>query len=146
MTCCMHKGNKKWIKTWFETISTRGPTDWAFVLLPEDGSRTNFQNIVVLITSRQLTNSKKIIQHNVSYHCQKPSDFDYSSSVDHQIWSDIFGAPTPDAWSPYNHWPKITNLLDIIHPLFFIKTHNVSETGVCLCHQVKGTYSVGPNK
>jgi hypothetical protein len=38
----------------------------------------------------------------------------------------------------------MTNFLDIIHRLFFIITHNVSETGVCLRHQVKDTYSVGP--
>jgi hypothetical protein len=40
----------------------------------------------------------------------------------------------------------MTNLLDIIHRLFLIKTHNVSETGVCLRHQVKYNYSVGPNR
>jgi hypothetical protein len=32
---------------------------------------------------------------------------------------------------------KMTKLLDIIHRLFFIKTHDVSETGVFLRHQVK---------
>jgi hypothetical protein len=41
---------------------------------------------------------------------------------------------------------KMTNLLGIIHHLFLIKTHNVSETGMYLCHQVKDTYSVGPNR
>jgi hypothetical protein len=41
---------------------------------------------------------------------------------------------------------KMTNLLDIIHCLFLIKTHNVSETGVCLHRQVKYIYSVGPSR
>jgi hypothetical protein len=40
----------------------------------------------------------------------------------------------------------MTNLLDIIHRLFLIKVHNLSETGVCLCYQVKDTYSVGPDR
>jgi hypothetical protein len=41
----------------------------------------------------------------------------------------------------------MTDLLDIVHRLFFYKnTHDVSETGVCLRHQVKDTYSVGPNR
>jgi hypothetical protein len=40
----------------------------------------------------------------------------------------------------------MTNLLDIIHRLFLIKTHNISKTGVCLRHQVKYTYSAGPSK
>jgi hypothetical protein len=35
----------------------------------------------------------------------------------------------------------MTNFLDIIHRLYLIKkkphTHNILETGVCLCHQVK---------
>jgi hypothetical protein len=34
-------------------------------------------------------------------------------------------------------WTLITNLLDIIHRLFFIKTHDVSETGVCLRQHVE---------
>jgi hypothetical protein len=34
----------------------------------------------------------------------------------------------------------MTELLDIIHRLFLIKTLNVSETGVCLCHQVKAGF------
>jgi hypothetical protein len=40
----------------------------------------------------------------------------------------------------------MTNLLDIIHCLFLIKKHNMSETGVCLRHQVKHIYSVGPSR
>jgi hypothetical protein len=40
----------------------------------------------------------------------------------------------------------MTNVLDIIHRLFLIKIHNVSETGVCLRRQVEDTYSVGPNR
>jgi hypothetical protein len=39
----------------------------------------------------------------------------------------------------------MTNLLDIIHRLFLIKTHNVSETGVW-SHWVKDTYFIGPNR
>jgi hypothetical protein len=43
-----------------------GPTDLAFVLLsPEDGSRSSFLNVVILITSRQRINSKKSNLHNV---------------------------------------------------------------------------------
>jgi len=33
----------------------------------------------------------------------------------------------------------MANFLDIIHRLSLIKTQDVSETGVCLRHQVKGT-------
>jgi hypothetical protein len=43
----------------------------------------------------------------------------------------------------------MTKCLDIIHRLSLIKrTHDVSETGVCLCHQVKKdlALSVGPNR
>jgi hypothetical protein len=43
----------------------------------------------------------------------------------------------------------MTNFLDIIHRLSLIKknTYDVSETGVCLRHQVKkDTYSVAPNR
>jgi hypothetical protein len=39
----------------------------------------------------------------------------------------------------------MTDFLDIIHRLFLIlKNHNVSETGVCLRHQVKGDLLLGP--
>jgi hypothetical protein len=42
----------------------------------------------------------------------------------------------------------MTNFMDIIHRLMMIKIHDVSETGICLRHQVtgKGTYSDGPNR
>jgi hypothetical protein len=33
----------------------------------------------------------------------------------------------------------MTNLLDIIHRLFLIKAHDVSETGVCLRQEVNLT-------
>jgi hypothetical protein len=39
---------------------------------------------------------------------------------------------------------EMTNVLDIDR-LFLIKAHDVSETGVCLRHQIKDNYSVGPN-
>jgi hypothetical protein len=39
------------------------------------------------------------------------------------------------------NWEKMTNLLDIIHRIFFIKTHNVSETGVCIRPET-GTSSI----
>jgi hypothetical protein len=35
-------------------------------------------------------------------------------------------------------------MLSIVY--FFIKTHDVSETGVCLRRQVKDTHSAGPNR
>jgi hypothetical protein len=42
---------------------------------------------------------------------------------------------------------KITNFFDIIHRISLTKNaHDVSETGVCLRHQVKDIYSVGPNR
>jgi hypothetical protein len=33
---------------------------------------------------------------------------------------------------------KMTNFMDIIHRLMIIKIHDVSETGICLRHQVTG--------
>jgi hypothetical protein len=32
----------------------------------------------------------------------------------------------------------MTNFMDIIHRLMMIKIHDVSETGICLRHQVTG--------
>lgn len=40
----------------FDTSLIRGRSDWAFILfLPEDGSKDDFQNVLVLITSRRLS-------------------------------------------------------------------------------------------
>jgi hypothetical protein len=47
--------------------------------------------------------------------------------------------PKPSTLVRTQQCREMTNLLDIIHRLFLVKTHDVSETGVCLRHQVKYT-------
>jgi hypothetical protein len=78
--------------SWSEASSTRGPNNYGFCpsFLPEDGRRSSFRNVVILLKYRRWTKSKKQLLQIIMHHRQNPLDLIYDTTSQIVLASSLF--------------------------------------------------------